>query len=411
VARPFHLDAPDRLQIREGGGCLSVFGLPFFGAGVFMMLTVAGVIPISNASEMSRWGWLALAGMGLVFTGVGGTLVFGRAWTTLDVTQRLVIRQWGPLIPLHERTHPLTGYSAVTLGFVRGDSDTADRFPVGLKAPSGINLSLCSFTTYATSRACAIAVARHLHVDIEDSTTDHRVDVTPADAERSLREKAGAFIQEVAAPQPVETRSTVTQEPDGVRIDIPFPTMHPAGALAGLIPLAIPVLGVPWLLDFFRQTRTPDVFGWVFIGFLIVGFGVLPAMTVVSAFRRSRRGGTIVRVSPRRLQIQERGAWRTRSVASIEAADILDVDYSTHESAAAWARLTAEQQAMGSTGSASAAVGPRTGRLLMWLTRLAKSRGLTVKTRTGLTSFGEGLGDEEVRYLHVVIVRTLQGRS
>jgi hypothetical protein len=388
-----------------------VFGLPFFTAGVFMMLTVAGVIPIANASEMPRWGGLALAFMALVFTGVGGTLVFGRAWTTLDVTQRLVIKQWGPLVPLHERSYSLTGYSAVTLGFVRGDSDTADRFPVGLTDPNGLNLSLCSFTTYATSRECAITVARHLHVDIEDSTTDHRVNVTPADAERSLHERAIAFTLEAAAPQPADARSTVTREPDGVRIDIPYPPMHPVGAVAGLLPLAIPVVGVPWLMDFFRQTRTPDVFGWVFIGFLVIGFGVLPGLTVVSAFRRSRRGGTSVRVSPRGIQIQERGAWRTRSTASIEASDILDVDYSTRDSAVASARVTAEQQAMGATGSTSAAVGPRTERLLLWLTRFAKSHGLTVKTRTGLTSFGEGLGDDEVRYLHAVILRAFHGRS
>ena len=47
----------------------------------------------------------------------------------------------------------------------------------------------------------------------------------------------------------------------------------------------------------------------------------------------------------------------------------------------------------------------------MWLTRFANGRGLTVKTRTELTSFGEGLGDDEVRYLHAVIVRALHGGS
>ena len=187
-----------------------------------MALAVAGVIPMSNSSEMPRWGWPVLGFMAVVFAGVGGTMVFGRAWTTLDITRRLVIRQWGPLVPLHERTHPLTGYSAVTLGLVRGDSDTADRFPVGLKAPNGINLSLCSFTTYATSRECAIAVARHLHVNIEDSTTDHRVHVTPADAERALHERTSTLTPEAVPARPADARSTVSREPDGVRIELPY---------------------------------------------------------------------------------------------------------------------------------------------------------------------------------------------
>jgi hypothetical protein len=407
VARPFQHVAPDRLQIREGGGCVAAFGLPFFAAGIFMILSVAGVIPISNGSEMPPWGWLALAFMGLVFTGVGGTFVFGRAWTTLDVTRRLVIKQWGAMVPFRERTYPLIGYSAVTLGFVRGDSDTADQFPVGLKAQNGSSLPLCSLTTYSDSRECAIAIARHLHLDVEDSTTDHRVRVTPADAERSLRERAIELGPETAVAQPVNLRSTVTREPDGVRIDIPYPPTSPIGVFLGFIPLIIPIIVVPWMMNFFRHTNTPDAIGWVFVGFVTIFFGLLPVMTIVNALRRSRRGGTIVRISSEGIEIQARGAWRTRSMASIAASDILDLDYSTRESAAASARVAAEQQAMESTGLDSAAVRQRSERLLGWLGKFAKGRGLTVKTRTGLTSFGEGLDDDEIRYLHDVVRRAL----
>lgn len=390
---------------------MSAFGLPFFAAGVFIVLSVAGVIPISNASEMGGWGWLAMAFMGLVFTGVGCTLVFGRIWTILDVTRRLVIKQWGLAVPLRERTYPLAGYSAVTLGFVRGDSDTADRFPIGLKAQNGPGLPLCSFTTYATSRECAIAVARHLHLEVEDSTTDHPVRVTPAHAERPLRERAIEFTYEGATAQPVDARSTVTREPDGVRIDIPVPRMSPIGAFFGLTPLIIPIIAVPWLMNFFRHTNTPDAIGWVFLGLMTFFFGLLPATTVANGIRRSRRGGTIVFVSPRGIQIQERGAWRTRSTASIDASDILDVDYSTRESAAAAARAAAEEQAMASTGASSAEVGRRAERLTGWLAKFATGHGLTIKTRTGLTSFGAGLADGEIRYLHAVVRRALHGRA
>jgi hypothetical protein len=388
---------------------MAAFGLPFFAAGIFMILSVAGVIPISNASEMPQWGWLALAFMALVFTGVGGTLVLGRSWTTLDITRRLVIKQWGLLMPMRERTYPVTGYSVVSLGFVRGDSDTADQFPVGLKAHNGSGLPLCSFTTYADSRACAIAVARHLHLDVEDSTTDHRVRVTPADAERSIRERAVEVAHDAAVPRPANARSTVSREPDGVRIDIPYPRTSPIGAFLGLTPLIIPIIVVPWLMNFFRHTNTPDAIGWVFVGFMTIFFGLIPAMTVLNGFRRSRRGGTVVLVSTRGIEIRERGAWRTRSTASIEASDILGVDYSTRESAGASARVAAEQQAMESTGLDSAAVGQRSERLLAWLAKFAKGRGLTVKTRTGLTSFGEGLEDDEIRYLHDVVRRALDG--
>jgi len=52
-------------------------------------------------------------------------------------------------------------------------------------------------------------------------------------------------------------------------------------------------------------------------------------------------------------------------------------------------------------------VGQRSERLLGWLAQFAKGHGLIVKTRTGLRSFGAGLEDEEIRYLHDVVRRAL----
>ena len=119
---PFRLITPDRLQIREGGGCMSVFGLPFFGAGIFLFLTLFGIIPMSNADDMPTLVGPLLVVMAVAFTTVGGALVFGRAWTVVDRAQREVIKQWGLVVPLRERTTPIDSYTAVRLGFVEGDS-------------------------------------------------------------------------------------------------------------------------------------------------------------------------------------------------------------------------------------------------------------------------------------------------
>ena len=387
---------------------MAAFGLLFFGAGVFMLLVASGIVPVGNADEMPRLGWAVLFFMGVVFSAVGGTIAFGRTWTTLDISQRLVIKQWGLLVPLREQTHALDGYSAVTLGFIEGDSDTADRFPVGLRAPAGGDFRLCSYPSYATSRECAVAVARHLELDVEDASTDHRVRVSPNDADRSIRHRTVDFSREDTAPRPAGARSEVSRDGGAVRIVIPQRRMHPAAMAFGLTPIVIPVVLASWLMEFFRRTQTPGAIGWVFVGWLAFLFGFLPAMTVLNAFLRSRRGRTIVHVSRNGIEILERGAWRTRSTAAHGAGDILDVDYSTRESAAAFARDAAEQEAMTSTGADSATAGPRLERLLAWLTRFAKGRGLIVKTRTGLTTFGAGLEDDEIRYLHSIVRRALR---
>ncbi len=387
---------------------MAVFGLPFFMAGIFMFLVTFGVVPVSNADEVPGWGWPALMLMGAAFTAVGGTLVFGRSWTTIDTSQRAVIKQWGLLVPLKERTVPFEAYTAVTLGFVQGDSDTSDRFPVGLKARAGADLPLCSFTVYGESRACAVEVAKHLHVDIEDASTDHAVRLSSSEADQSLQQRASRdpFRRETVS-RPPGARSQVSRDGGHVRIVIPRPRMHPILLAAAVIPIAISLVVIPAFSQFFRRTQTPDPVGWAFLAFIIVCFGLLPAMTLGNVFLRSRRGATLLSVSPQGIRIQERGAWTTRTVAPLDAADILDVDFSTRESAIASARRAADRKAL--EIHSSAAVGPRTERLLASLARFAKGRGVTVKTRQGLTTFGEGLEDDEIRYLCSVVREGLGG--
>ena len=99
---------------------------------------------------------------------------------------------------------------------------------------------------------------------------------------------------------------------------------------------------------------------------------------------------------------------RTREHARSRSPDIfisrsLDLDFSTRDSAAASARVAAEEQAVESTGLDAAAVGQRSERLLGWLAKFG--RGLSVKTRSGLTSFGAE--DDEIRYLHDLVRRAI----
>jgi hypothetical protein len=190
MSQPFHFVTPDRLQIREGGGCMSVFGVPFFGAGVFMVLILVGVVPLSNAHEMPAFGWPLLVLMAIAFTAVGGGLVFGRSWTTIDRAQRQVLKQLGLLVPLRARVIPLDGYKTVMLGFVQGDSDTVDKFPISLTGSTAADLPVCSFTTYQQARECTRAIAEHLQLEIEDGTTDHPVRLTPGQLDAPIRNRA-----------------------------------------------------------------------------------------------------------------------------------------------------------------------------------------------------------------------------
>ena len=405
---PFQFVAPDRLQIRQGGGCMSVFGIPFFAAGVFLTLAVVGIVPVSNASELPALVWPLLVLMGVAFTVAGGALVFGRSWTIVDRAQRQVIKQWGLLLPLHKRIVPFDGSTAITMGFIEGDSDSADRFPIALKTHAGPDLQLCTFTKYAEARECAKALAEHLQLEIEDASTDHAIRLRADQIDIPLQQRlAHQGRHQGDVVRPADARSQVTREIGAVKIEIPPHPMNGLVAVAGLIPLAIPLVFGPPLATFFRESQTPDPVGWAFLAFLTFCFGILPTITIVGAFLRSRRGATIIEASTKGLKILERGAWKTRTIASLDAAEILDVDYSSRESSVLSAKRVAEQRALQAYPSADPSMGGRVDRVLKGLTRFAKANGVTIKTRKGLTTFGKELADEEIRYLHALIREAL----
>jgi len=400
-----------RLQIREGGGGIAVFGLPFLAAGIFTILGAVGIVPVSGSGGASALARPLLGVLGLLFTTVGGTLVFGRKWTTLDPIDRRIVRQWGALVPLREEAAALDDFSSVTVGFVKGDSDTVDKFPVALTNRSGSDVKLFNASTYAEARAGAIAIAQHLHLDLEDATTDHPTRQAFDQLDRSFQSRAPrAGTVEPGVERPANARSAVTRDADQLQIVIPAPRPGPIELIAAVAPLAIPLVFGPMLISLFGRTRTADFASRIFLGIFVFGFVVLPGLTCVNVLLRSRRGRTIVAASRDGVLVARRRVWRTRQVASIQAADIVDIDYSTRDSAASSARHAAVQQALRTHGQAAANLSPRTERLVSALAGLARSGGVTIKSSQGLTTFGEGLEDDEVRYLHAIVRHALQGR-
>ena len=401
--------SPGRLEIREGGGGLALFGLPFLATGIFMMLASLGAVTMhSDGEPVTKATLLALS---VVFTFVGALLCFGRSITAIDIGQHVVTKQWRVLLPVRMWTYQLGDYSTVTLAFVRGDSDSADKYPIGLKGNSVAPLPLCSPTQYAEARQCAAAVARHLGLDIEDASTDHPARVTASEADAALKDRLRAVTISAPAPaRPSVMASDVSDTGGSVRISIPMVPLNPLAIIGGFFPSIVAATMLGWL-GFFSRSRALTPPEWIFFGVLFVGFGLLPAAGAVTRWLRSRVGRTIVTVSTEELRVQERGIFRTRTVAAFQASEILDVDYSSKESVILSARRSAEAETatMRQIPPSASTAGPSTEWVFAVLSRFLKGKGIIVKTRTEVRAFGEGLADDEIRYLHTLIQRALAG--
>ncbi len=407
----FRQVGPDQLRIREGGGCLSLFGLPFFVAGVFVTLIGVRVVPVSNAADVPAWAWPLISLMGLAFVAVGGGLMLGRRWITLDRAQGAIRKQSGLLVPMKGAEYSLRDYEAVTLRFEAGDSDSADRYLVLLKARTGqADFLLSTSTMYGESRDRAAAAAKFLDLPLVDASTDHESVVAAHQADATFQERlrAGEGRREEAV-RPLRMQTQVRESGSAVEIVLPGPGFRP-GSLVGLIvSVGLLTYVAPELLRFFRQTHTPETVQIVIFGVAVLFLVLVPLRGVINSAVLAARGRTVVTATAAGIVIDEHDAWRAKSMR-IPGADILGLDYGTADARLHSARRFAAQRAP-QVGQAALSAGPDrpAPRWLVALGRFAKAKGIIVKGRNGLITFGAGLPDDEIRYLYAVVSRALGG--
>ena len=222
---------PDRLRMRDGGGCLSLFGVPFFLAGVFAMLIGTGVVRTGNAADVPLWVWWFIFLVGLAFAAAGGGLMLGRRWITIDKARGVLCKQWGLLVPMKGDECNLQDFEAVLLRVEAGNSDTADRYPVLLKGkPGRSDLRLTSSPAYGEARERGAAVARFLGVQLIDATTDHVSATAPDGVEATFQERVRAGdVGREEAVRPLRMQSQVRDAGSTVEIVLPSPGLRPAG--------------------------------------------------------------------------------------------------------------------------------------------------------------------------------------
>jgi hypothetical protein len=372
------------LELKKGGGCMSLFGVPFFGAGLFMLLISLRVVPISNASELPWWAWLILAGMGIIFTGVGGVLVFGREWITVDNRQMRVWIAKGLIVPLRSSYYELQDFNSVCLSYVAGDSDTSDSYPIALVSSRGLpDLVLLSVLTYGEARKQALLLGEFLSYPITDCTTGN-----PQDMQDQV--EMPQVVQR--PPAPVTSRIELTETNDELFISIRHPGMTTARLLMGFIPFTIFMLFSYRFIGLLFSRGTPWMVRVIFLGFIGIFFVLIPLIGLLKRVLRRGSADSSMKISSQGIQLQDMASGKKLSWTWSE---LFGVDFSSMEST-----LQRGPQGRGHRAQFDPAKIPNWA---MKLALLSGSRGLIIKAADGFHYFGRGLRDEELSYLHAIV--------
>lgn len=365
---------------------MSFFGVPFFGAGLFMLLISLRVVPVSNASELPWWAWLILAGMGVIFTGVGGVLVFGREWITVDNRQMRVWISKGLLIPLRSSYYELHDFNSVSISFVAGDSDTSDSYPVALESAKGLpDLVLLNVVTYGEARKQALLIGDFVGYPVRDCTTDNA---------QELQEQVQELQEQVQAPQAI----TRPQMPAGGRIELienenelivntRVSKSRMASSLMACIPLIFFLIFSYRFIGILFSRGTP----WIVRAFFLTFFGVFFILIPFIGFLKSllRRGNPTqsLRISNIGMELH---ASQSNEKLQLSWKELFGVDYSSLD-----IRLQKGHPAQ---------IDP--AKIPNWVIKLAilsGSKGLVIKAADGFHYFGRGLNPEEISFLHAVL--------
>lgn len=407
----FETKDPDVIEIKKGGGCLALFGLPFLLAGLLVMQAPFGLIPMDWEGGPPPW-YFALP-FGAVFAMVGGALVFGRSGIRIDKRLNTARRWWSFLgVIVKSMETPLGMFEAVSLSREnRGDSDSSKIvFPV--KMVGGASevdpIELAAPTSYEEGRKAAEELSKFLSLPLEDSSAGKTVVRDAEKLDESYRDRSRRTAEPALyASMPMNMRSVIRGEYGALVVEIPPPPLSGVHYLQMLFPLIFAGLIYYFFLRDFLGADTPQVIKYVFGGFILLFFIALPVLTGAKKVLAQLKKRTIVTASPQMLRVEERGISKAR-VVEIPGPEL--EEFELKEGLADLEddpRLQRARMKSGKGGSYQAAMPDPNSTLGRLLRSMGGSATILARSDTETVSFGEGLPLEELKYIYSELKRAI----
>ncbi len=406
---PFFYKDAGTLELRSGGGCISLFGTPFLLAGLFVMQIPLGLIPVQDRPEGPLVNALIVL-LGSVFAAVGAALVFGRYGIVLDRGRGRIVRWWGLLVPMKREEHMLDSVRQVEMDFSRGDSDSADTWPVrlsgeGLAKP----VTVAQPVEFPEARQIAEELARFLHKPLVDSSTGERVTRDAEHLDESWRDRARR-TQEAAAPmppQPPGMRSRIERTGEGCVFHIPGPPLGARHAIPALIPVVFAAAVAWFFLPALLTLPMPDVLRYIFLGFVGLFFIAGPVVSALLNVLRLKNQFERVTVTKAflRVEVLKQGK---RSTVEIPVDELEDLVAPTARSLMDSVEVPGMKKVpLGDTGTPRMPDGRPVPRFLLAIMKMAGSRGIIARSDKAVLEFAAGLDEAETAYLFALIRKTI----
>jgi hypothetical protein len=408
---PFHYKDSGTIELRSGGGCLSVFGMPFLLAGLFVLQTPLGIIPVTY-DRNNAWMPLFFLIFGGVFTTVGVGLVFGRSGIILDRGIGRIVEWWGLLVPMKRRETMLDAIRQVEMNFSAGDSDSAATWPVCLSGEGIVKpIAVVQPVNFAEARQVAEELSRFLRKPLVDSSTGERVTRDPDHLDESYRDRARRTGEAAAVvpPEPPGMRARVERTGDGYVFHIAGPPLSGLHYIPVLFPLAFAGAVAWFFLPALLTLPMPDWIRYFFLGFIGLFFIAGPVVSALLNVLRLKNQFERITVTKAFLRVEALKQGK-RSAVEIPVDELEDLVAPTARSVMDTIEVPGMKKVpLGNTGTPRMPDGRPVPRFLLSLMKMTGSKGIMARSDKTVVEFAGGLDEAEVAYLFALIRKTIVG--
>lgn len=273
------MDDTEVFEFKSGGGCISLFGLPFLGMG---LLSVFGAFTALITTANIAGGIMGTL-FGLVFVAVGGGLVFYRSGIRLDRRTGTITDWWGLPFPISQKEKQLDQAREVTIKAEtrRSKNSTYTVYVVRLEGMD-LNLKFEENRTFETSRAMAERVAKFTNLRIHDYSGQGPSIREAGTLDESLQQRAARLGEVPAPPERMPDGCRIVHGVDGDEAVFDLPRPSPGCAVVSV--LGVFILGIAAAV----LANVPLAFVAVFL--FVISCGAVPAALARERIRASARG-------------------------------------------------------------------------------------------------------------------------
>jgi hypothetical protein len=406
--RPFTYKDQATLEIRSGGGCISIFGLPFLLAGLFVMQIPLETIPMKGSPGTIPSIFVVL--FGSVFAAVGAALVFGRSGIILDRGTGRIIQWYGLLVPMKRKEYLLDSIRQVEMDFFSGDSDSPATWPVKLSGESIAKpISVLRPTSFTEARQLAEELARFLRKPLVDSSTGETITRDPDHLDESYRDRMRRTGEAISfsPPEPPTMRSRVERTGDGFIIHIPE-TLKSGIHYISIIFSLVFAGGVAWyFLTPIFTLPMPDFIHYIFFGFIGIFFIAGPVISALLRMFRQKNEFERITVTKAILRVEALKQGK-RTTAEIPISELEDLVAPTIRGVMNTIEVPGMKKVpLGDTGSPRMPNGGPVPRFLLSLMKVFGSKGIIARSDKAVVEFAGGLNEAEVAWIFALIRKTI----